>query len=135
MPGNPESMDRGSDKHSPRVDDSMAEEVRGTTQGVTGARAEEWKMAEPSGEDQPQTTLVPDNDYGRGEPAGVGNAESEEFSRFGSYLGRAFPGDRDRLAASARDLDAPDDILAALATLPPNTEYRTTAEVWKALDR
>lgn len=30
-------------------------------------------MAEPSGEDQPETTLVPDDEYGRDEPAGVGN--------------------------------------------------------------
>jgi len=125
-------MDRGSNKHSPRVDDSMAEEVRGNT---PGARAEEWKMAEPSGEDQPQTTLVPDDDYGLGEPAGVGNADAEEFSRFGSYLGRAFPGDRDRLTASAHNLNAPDDILADLASLPPSTEFATAAEVWKALGR
>jgi hypothetical protein len=130
-----EDMDRGSSKHSPRVDDELAGEVRGTVQGVAGARAEEWKMAEPSGEDQPQTTLVPDDDYGLGEPAGVGNPDAEEFSRFGSYLGRAFPGDRDKLAASARNLDAPDDVLAALASLPPDTEYITTAEVWKALGR
>jgi len=128
-------MDRGSSKHSPRVDDRMAEEVSGTVHGVAGARAEEWKMAEPSGEDQPQSTVVPDDDYGLGEPAGVGNAESEELSRFGSYLGRVFPADRDKLAESASSLDAPDDVLAALATLPPETEYRTTAEVWKALGR
>jgi len=129
-------MDRGSSKHSPRVDDVLAGEIRGTVQGdVAGSRAEEWKMAEPSGEDQPQTTTVPEGDYGRGEPAGVGNAESAEFSRLGSYLGRAFPVDRGALAAGARDLDAPDDILAALASLPPETEYRTTAEVWKALGR
>ena len=53
-------MDRGSSKHSPRVDDQMAGEVRGTVQGTAGARAEEWKMAEPSGEDQPQVSLVPE---------------------------------------------------------------------------
>src|ERR687890_2301443 len=86
-------MDRGSSKHSPRVDEQMAGEVRGIVQGVAGARAEEWKMAEPSGEDQPSVTVTPNQ--GRGEPAGVGNPESEEFSRFGTYIGRsALPGDR-----------------------------------------
>jgi hypothetical protein len=128
-------MDRGSNKHSARVDDEMAEEVRGTVQGVAGARAEEWKMAEPSGEDQPQTTVVPDDDYGRDEPAGVGNPEAEQFSRFGSYIGRAFPGDRAAIEESARNLDAPDDVLALIEQLPPDTEFRNVAEVWQTLGR
>jgi hypothetical protein len=129
-------MDRASNKHSPRVDEQMAEEVRGVVQGVAGARAEEWKMPEPSGEDQPEVSVVPDGDAGLGEPGGVGNPEAEAFSRFGSYLGRrAFPGDREALLKSARDLDAPDDVLAALESLPPGTVYRNAAEVWKALGR
>ena len=59
-------MDRGSSKHSPRVDEQMDQEVRGVVQGTAGARAEEWKMAEPSGEDQPQVSLVPEEEYVRG---------------------------------------------------------------------
>ena len=129
-------MDRGSSKHSPRVDEQMSQEVRGTIQGTAGARAEEWKMAEPSGEDQPQTSLVPGGEYGRGAPNGVGSPHGEAFSRFGSYLGRsAFPGDRDALETSAQDLEAPDDVLAALRTLPPGTTYQNVAEVWHALGR
>jgi hypothetical protein len=129
-------MDRASNKHSPRVDEQMAEEVRGVVQGVGGARTEEWKMAEPPGEDQPEVSAVPDGEAGRGEPDGVGNPEAEAFSRFASYLGRrAFPGDREALLKSARDLDAPDGVLAALESLPPGTVYRNSAEVWKALGR
>lgn len=116
-------MDRGSSKHSPRMDEQMSQEVRGVVQGTAGARAEEWKMAEPSGEDQPQVSLVPDE-------------EGEAFSRFGTYIGRsAFPGDRDALEKSARDLEAPDDVLEALRTLPPATTYQNVAEVWHALAR
>jgi hypothetical protein len=128
-------MDRRSNKHSPRVDDQMAEEVEGIVRGKAGARAEEWKMPEPSGEDQPQVTVVPDDDYGLGEPGGVGNAEAEEFSRFGSYIGRAFPGDRAAIEGSARNLEAPDDILALIRQLPPDIEFRNVAEVWHALGR
>jgi hypothetical protein len=129
-------MDRGSSKHSPRVDEQMSQEVRGTVQGTAGARAEEWKMAEPSGEDQPEATLVPDEGYGRGEPDGVGSPQGEAFSRFGTYIGRsAFPGDRDALERSARDLEAPDDVLEALHTLPRGTKYQNVAEVWHALGR
>ena len=126
-------MDRGSSKHSPRVDDQMAGEVEGVVRGGAGARAEEWKTPEPSGEDQPDVTVAPDDGYGRGEPAGVGNAESEEFSRFGSYIGRsALPGDREKLLNSARDLLAPDDILDRLARLEPGTTYDTVTAVWRA---
>jgi hypothetical protein len=128
-------MDRRSNKHSPRVDEQMAEEVQGIVRGKAGARAEEWKMPEPSGEDQPQVTVVPDDDYGLGEPGGVGNAEAEEFSRFGSYIGRAFPGDRAAIERSARNLEAPDDILALIRQLPPDIEFRNVAEVWHALGR
>jgi hypothetical protein len=127
-------MDRGSSKHNPRVDEQLAEEVQGTVHGVAGSRAEEWKMAEPSGEDQPETTVAPDFDYGSGEPAGVGNAQAERFSRFASYIGRsAFPGDREALLRSAADLDAPDDVVEALGRLPGGTRYQNAADVWNAL--
>jgi hypothetical protein len=128
-------MDRGSNKHSPRVDDEMAQEVRGIVQGTAGARVEEFREAEPSGEDQPEVSVVPNDDAGLGEPAGVGSAAGEELSRFGSYIGRAFPGDRAAIEKSARDLQAPDDVLDLISQLPPGTEYRNTAEVWHALGR
>ncbi len=90
-------------------------------------------MAEPSGEDQPQTSLVPEDEYARGEPAGVGSPEGEAFSRFGSYIGlSAFPGDRDAVLKSAHDLEAPDDVVARIETLPADTTFRNVAEVWRA---
>jgi len=126
-------MDRGSSKHSPRLDDQMAEEVEGMVRGGAGAREEEWKMAEPSGEDEPEVTVAPDDAYGRGEPAGVGNPEAEELSRFATYIGRsAFPGKRAALEKSARDLNAPDDVLDRLGKLDANTTYQTVTEVWQA---
>jgi hypothetical protein len=126
-------MDRGSNKHSPRVDDQMAHEVQGIVQGRAGGRAEEWKTPEPSGEDQPEVTLVPEDYYGRGEPNGVGNTEAEQLSRFGTYIGlSALPGDRAALEKSARDLEAPDDVLDRLQKLPAGTTYQTVTEVWDA---
>ena len=127
-------MERGSSKHSPRVDEEMSREVRGTIQGTAGSRAEEWKMAEPAGEDQPEPTTVPGGDYRTGSPVGVGSAEMEQFSRFGRYIGlSALPGDRETLRRSAQTLAAPDDILDQLDQLPPDVTYRTVAEVWAAL--
>jgi hypothetical protein len=111
-------MERGSSKHSPRLDEQMADEVRGTVQGTTGARAEEWKMAEPSGEDQPSTSTV--------------QPDGNDFSRFGSYLGRVFPADREALLDSARGFEAPDDVLDRLSELPSGTTYENAAQVWEA---
>jgi len=126
-------MDRGSNKHSPRVDDEMAAEVRGIVQGTAGGRAEEWKMAEPSGEDQPQVSLVPDEEVARGEPGGVGSPQGEAFSRFGSYIGlSALPGDRAALLKSAQDLEAPDDVVARISTLPEGTIFQNVAQAWEA---
>lgn len=126
-------MERGSDKHSARVDDEMAHEVQGTVQGIAGARAEEWKQAEPSGEDQPDVSAVPEGGLGRGIPNGVGSPQGEAFSRFGSFIGlSALPGDREALEKSARELSAPDDIIAALQRLPAGETYRNVAEVWRA---
>jgi len=115
-------MERGSNKHGPRMDDELSEEVRGEVHGIPGGRAEEWHLAEPSGEDQPDTTELLD--------------ESEQFSRFGRFVGRsALPGDRDALKRSAQDLNAPDDVLDDLDRLPAGTVFDNLAEAWTALGR
>jgi hypothetical protein len=117
-------MERGSSKHSARVDEEMKQEVLGTVQGIAGGRAEEWKMAEPAGEDQPDATRT------------VEAETANDLSRFGRYIGRsAMPGDRDALRRSAETLDAPDDILDDLGTLPDNVVFHTVTEVWAALGR
>jgi hypothetical protein len=115
-------MERGSSKHSARVDDEMSQEVLGTVQGLSGARAEEWKMAEPPGEDQPEPAAVLDL------------AGENDMSRFGRYIGlSALPGDRDALRRSAAALEAPDDIRAELERLPDGVTYQNVSEIWAAL--
>jgi hypothetical protein len=117
-------MERGSSKHSPRVDEEMKQEVLGTVQGIAGGRAEEWKMAEPAGEDQPDATRMVDAEA------------ANDMSRFGRYIGlSALPGRRDALRHSAEVLGAPDDILADLDTLPADVEFQTITQIWAALGR
>lgn len=121
--GNPERMERGNSKHSPRVDEQMRQEVLGAVQGITESRAEEWKMAEPAGEDQP-------------DPTQISNGSENALTRFGRYIGpSALPGDRDALRRSAEVLTAPDDILADLDRLPEGVVYHTVTEIWSALGR
>src|SRR3954470_2677959 len=126
-------MERGSSKHSARVDEQMSQEVQGTVQGIAGARAEEWKQAEPSGEDQPDVSAIGEGGLGRDIPNGVGSPQGEAFSRFGSFIGlSALPGDRAALLKSAHDLEAPDDVVARISTLPEGTIFQNVAQAWEA---
>lgn len=117
-------MDRGSSKHGTRLDEEMKQEVRGNVQGVAGGRAEQWKTAEPAGEDQPEASRVPNMDA----PA--------DLSRFGRYIGlSSMPGDREALRQGAETLGAPADVLADLDRLPEGVVFHTVTEVWAALGR
>ncbi len=117
-------MERGNSKHSPRVDEQMSQEVLGAVQGITESRAEEWKMAEPAGEDQPEPTRI------------INEGSANDLSRFGTYIGlSAMPGDREALIRSAEVLAAPDDVLDDLNRLPDGVVYHTVTEIWSALGR
>ena len=59
---------------------------------------------------------------------------SSQRSRLGRYIPMAaLPGDRDRLLAGARELQAPDDVLAELRRLPAGEKFETVSQVWAAL--
>jgi len=117
-------MERGSSKHATRLDEEMKHEVQGNVQGITGGRAEEWKTAEPAGEDQPAASRVPNMD------------EHADLSRFGTYIGlSSMPGDRAALRRGAETLGAPADVLADLDRLPEGVVFHTVTEIWAALGR
>jgi hypothetical protein len=127
-------MERGNAKHSARVDDELAHEVDGIVKGTAGGRAEEFREAEPAGEDQPESSMVPEGDDGSGVPQGMTPEEVELRSRFGRYINRsALPGDRDRLRADAERNEAPDDVLAEIDRLPTGVRFQTVSEAWAAL--
>ncbi|SCF23671.1 Protein of unknown function (DUF2795) [Micromonospora matsumotoense] len=129
-------MERGSSKHAPRVDDQMSQEVRGLVQGpgTGGSRVEEFREAEPAGEDQPGATTAPAGDLRTGTPQGMTSQDVEARSRLGRFITMtALPGDRLALIANARENEAPDDLVAALERLPEGTRYQTVSEVWAAL--
>lgn len=114
----------------------MSQEVSGLVQGpgVGGSRVDEFREAEPAGEDQPGTTTVPAGESRTGAPQGMSSTDVEQRSRLGRFIGlSALPGDRETLLGSARQNEAPDDVLAELARLPAGTRYRTVSEVWAAL--
>jgi hypothetical protein len=56
-------MDRGSDKHSPRLDDEMEHETSSMTQGSPiEARADEARQKEPAGDEEPTPEEIIDRD-------------------------------------------------------------------------
>lgn len=130
-------MDRGSSKHSSRLDEELDEEVLGVTEGSgAGSRVEEWRETEPSGDDEPDVSLVPDLDAGEegGSPSGMSPQDRERRSELGRYLRRSvFPADASGLVAEARANNAPDRIADALSGLPASTSYANVADVWAAL--
>lgn len=50
-------MERGSDKHSARQDDALAEDVEGMVRGTGPTHAEEWKDPEPPADDDNEADL------------------------------------------------------------------------------
>ncbi|MEU4675366.1 MULTISPECIES: DUF2795 domain-containing protein [Micromonospora] len=129
-------MERGNSKHGPRVDEQMSQEVSGLVQGpgTGGSRVDESRVPEPAGEDQPEATTAPAGELRTGAPKGMSSQDVERRSRLGRFITMsALPGDREALVANARDNGAPDDIVAALQTLPDGTRYQTISEVWAAL--
>ncbi|WP_089008450.1 DUF2795 domain-containing protein [Micromonospora viridifaciens] len=129
-------MERGSSKHSPRVDDNMSQDVSGLVQGpgAGGSRVEEFRQPEPAGEDQPEPKTLTAGASRGGNPQGMSMDEVEARSRLGKFITMtALPGDRDALLANARENQAPADVIASLETLPDGTHYQTVSEVWAAL--
>lgn len=127
-------MERGNSKHGPRLDEAMAREVRGTVQGVSGSRAEEWREPEPAGEDQPEAAEVTAGDRRSGAPQGMTTEEVEQRSELGRYLDlSALPADREGLRRTAEKNNAPDVVLDELVRLPAGRTFETVSEVWAAL--
>ena len=126
-------VERGSDKHGPRLDDAMSGEVEGTIRSGHGTRGEQWREPEPSGEGQPDVDLAPEETLSGGTPEGMTTEDVEERSRLAQYLvGARYPA----TAAALRDLaaanHAPDVVREVLDRLPYDRDYANVNDVWTA---
>jgi hypothetical protein len=127
-------MERGSDKHSPRLDDQLQHETEGLVRGGKDTRAEEWHSAEPSGEDQPEVDQAPNTTLHGGTPAGMTDADVEGRSELARYLGASvYPAVADQLLRHAQDANAPDSVLERIRSLPSGHPFDNVNEVWQAL--
>ncbi len=125
-------MERGSDKHSARMDEALAHDVDGLIRSGHDSR-EDWNSPEPSGEDQPDVDLVPNGTLAGGVPDGMTEVDVERRSELAGYLGRVWPATREELVQVATGNAAPDAILAQLRTLPVGESFPNLQEVWATL--
>lgn len=129
-------MARGSDKHSPRLDESLVHDTRPLTQGAPmEARADEARQQEGAADDEPTTDALLTGEIHpeqRSQDA-LDHDEVEARSRLAAYLlPSAWPADRDRLVACATEANAPPEVIDRLCQLPEG-EFSHTEAVWEAL--
>jgi Protein of unknown function (DUF2795) len=125
-------MERASSKHSRHLDDEMAREAHEMIQ--SGGRSQEWRLPEPPAEGEPEPIWAPEG----GIDAVVGgetDADRREWrARIGSYLHKSvFPAGKEDLVSAAEAAEAPDDVLAALGSLPADRQYANARELWGGL--
>ena len=125
-------MERGSDKHSARMDDALDAEVSGLMRAGHDSR-EDWNSPEPSGEDQPDVDLVPNGTLSGGVPDGMDESDVERRSELASFLGRIWPATGAQLVEVAAGNEAPESVLAPLRALPAGRVYENLQDVWSAV--
>ena len=125
-------MERGSDKHSARMDDALEAEVSGLMRAGHDNRAD-WNSPEPSGEDQPDVDLVPNGTLAGGVPDGMTEDDVERRSELASLLGRIWPATSEQVLAVAAENEAPDAILSTLRHLPPGQSFANLQELWATI--
>jgi uncharacterized protein DUF2795 len=126
-------VERGSDKVSARQDDALKHDTEGLVRGGHATHAEEWKGSEPSGEDQPSVSLVPDPPPAEGSD-GMSTAEVEARAELASYIGRAdYPLVGQQLLELVMERDAPDRVLDEVRRLPSGQTFENLQAVWVSL--
>ena len=124
-------MERGSDKHSPRVDEQLDHDTRSLQQGApVESRVEEHREQEGPGEDLP----TPQARLHEERSGSLDLDDAEARSEIARFLDpSAFPADRDGLVANAEANNAPEVVLERLRALPGGTTYDALPDVWAAL--
>jgi len=125
-------MERGSDKHSARMDEALEAEVAGLIRSGHDSR-EDWNSPEPSGEDQPDVDLVPNGTLSGGVPDGMTEQDVERRSELAGFLGRVWPATGAQLVEVAGGNDAPDAVLETLRALPPGRVFDNLQDVWSTV--
>jgi hypothetical protein len=127
-------MERGSDKHSAKVDDQLQHETADLTHGSPlQERREDLAQEASSYEDlspDPGQRPILDTAPGGGLPEELAG-ERAEMAAF--LRPREFPATSERLVQVAEEEFAPDWVIDELRRLPDDAEFATTEEIWDHL--
>lgn len=127
-------MERGSDKHGPRLDETMKHETEPLVRAGHEGHVEEWREAEPPGEDEPEAGRSPEGALAGGTPPGMTPEDVAGRAELATYLERTpFPAVREQLIGTAIDREAPERVVGRLRELPSGQVFDNVAEVWRAL--
>ena len=127
-------MERGSDKHSPLVDDQLKHETEGLVRAGRSTHAEEWKDAEPSGEDQPDADLAPSGTLHGGTPDGMDADDIDGRAELAGYIGKAaYPLIRTQILDLVIDRKAPDRVVDLVRRLPSGQQFQNINDVWTSI--
>jgi hypothetical protein len=124
-------LERGSDRHSPRVDEELDHETRSLQQGApVESRVEEHREQEGPGEDQPTPSAL----LTGGRTGSLDLDDAEARSDIARFLDPStFPTDREGLLENAEANNAPAAVLERLQALPGGRTYQGMPDVWAAL--
>jgi hypothetical protein len=125
-------MERGSDKHGPRVDEELHRATEGMERGSpVEPRAEEAREQEGAGDDEP----VPDARLHTSEEGeGLGAEDLEARSELARHIEPGIlPADREAIISSARDSGASPGLIERLDVLPAGRTFGTVQEIWEAM--
>jgi uncharacterized protein DUF2795 len=124
-------LERGSDKHSPRVDEELEHETLSLEQGApVESRVEEHREQEGPGDDQP----TPSARLTGGGTGSLDLDDAEARSDIARFIDPStFPTDREGLLDNAEANHAPPAVLERLQALPAGRTYQALPDVWAAL--
>lgn len=119
--------------HGPREDEAIKHELRGDLQAKRETRVEEWREAEPAGEDEPEATWAPEGRPG-GTPPGEDWEDVELRSDLARHLDRtAFPATRQRLLETLQSHQAEQQLIDLVSALPDDQTFANLHDVLTAL--
>jgi SHS2 domain-containing protein len=126
-------LERGSDKHSSRVDKELEHETRLLRQGAPDqSRVEGHREQEGPGEDQPTPDARLAGERTTAASLDLGDAQARaEIARF--LTPSVFPADREALLADAESNQAPAEVLERLQALPGGRAYENVQDLLGAL--
>jgi hypothetical protein len=127
-------MERGSDKHGPRLDEELKHDTSSLVHGSpVESRAAEAREQEGPADGEPTPDALISDPWPAPNPDALSHDEIEARAELARHLQPSiFPADKATISASARAMGASDELLGRLSQLPDGTFDHLEA-VWEAL--